>query len=242
MNKIQEAFNNISAEDSLRQNTLAFLQRERKKRGKRLSQVRRYAVACAVMLAVIFGIGGYKILNTAVSYISIDITPSVELGLNRFNNVVEAASYNDDGVKILKNIDLKGKSYTEAIDSLLKNQEFISYIEEDNRLDFTVVSDRQDEIVDGIQKCEEYNRYNGCCHGANSDDALQARECGLSVGKYRAYTELNKYDETVTIEDCRNMTMKQIYDKIKECSGNDISGKHHNGYGAHKRHRNGKQP
>lgn len=231
MNKIQKAFNTISAEDRLKQNTMAFLQRERKKREKSFKHAYRYAVACAVMLAVVFGMGSYRILNAAVSYISIDINPSVELGLNRFNNVVEAVAYNDDGAELLKNIDLKGKSYTEAIDSLLKSQEFISFLEENNRLDFTVVSDRQDEIVDGIQGCEEYGRYNGHCHGADSNLALQARECGLSVGKYRAYTELVRYDETVTPEDCRNMTMKQIYDKIREYSGSDISGEHHNGYG-----------
>lgn len=240
MNKIQKAFNAISADDSLKQSTLTFLQKERKKREKRFRYVYRYAAACAVMLAVVFGMGSYRILNTAVSYISIDINPSFELELNRFNNVVEAAAYNDDGTEFLKNIDLKGKSYTEAIDSLLKNQEFISLLEENNRLDFTVVSDKKDEIMYGIQGCEEYGKYNGYCHGADSDFALQARECGLSVGKYKAYTELVQYDENVTPEDCRNMTMKQIYDKIREYSGNDISGKHHNGYGAHKHHRNGK--
>lgn len=240
MNKIQKAFDTIGAEDSLKKNTLAFLQRERKKREKGFKYVYRYAAACAVMLAVFFGMGSYRVFNTAVSYISIDINPSVELGLNRFNNVVEAAAYNDDGAELLKDIDLKGKSYTEAIDSLLKSQEFISFLEENNRLDFTVVSDKQDEIVDGIQGCEEYGRYNGHCHGADSDLALQARECGLSVGKYRAYTELVQYDENVTPEDCRNMTMKQIYDKIREYSGSDISGEHHNGYGAHQHHRNRK--
>ncbi len=240
MNKIQKAFNTISAEDSLKQSTLAFLRRERKKRAKSFRHIYRYAAACAVMLAVVFGMGSYRILNTAVSYISIDINPSVELGLNRFNNVVEAAAYNDDGAELLKDIDLKGKSYTEAIDSLLKNQEFISFLEENNRLDFTVVSDRQDEIVDGIQGCEEYGRYNGHCHGADSEFALQARECGISVGKYRAYTELVQYDENVTPEDCRNMTMKQIYDKIREYSGSDSSGEHHNGHGAHQHHGNGK--
>lgn len=236
MNKIKKAFDTISAEDSFKQSTVDFLRDKRMRRKKSFKYVYRYAAVCAVVIAVAFGIGSYGVFNTAVSYISIDVNPSVELALNRFDNVVEASAYNDDGAEALKGLDLKGKPYTEAIDSLFKNSEFISCLEENNRLDFTVVSDRQDEIIDGIRGCKGYGQYNGYCHSADSDLASQAHGHGLSVGKYRAYTELSKYDETITAEDCRNMTMRQIYDIIREYSGEEYTESEHHGYG--KNHHN----
>lgn len=239
MNKIKKAFDTIRAEDSLKQSTADFLRNERLKRKKSFKYVYRYAAACAAVLAVVFGIGGYGVLNTAVSYISIDVNPSVELALNRFDNVVEASAYNDDGAEALNGLDLKGKLYTEAIDILLSDSEFISALGENSRLNFTVVSDRQDEIIDGIQGCKGYGQYNGYCHGADGDLVSQAHCHGLSVGKYRAYTELSQYDETITAEDCRDMTMRQIYDMIREYSGEEYTEAEHHGYGKNRHHLEG---
>lgn len=231
MNEIKKAFDAISAEDSLKKSAMDFLNNERIKRNKKLKYVYRYAAVCAVMFVVVFGLGSYSVFNTAVSYISIDVNPSIELALNRFDNVVEAAAYNDDAAAVLEGLDLKGKPYTEVIDSLLKKQEFIPYLEKNNRLDFTVVSDRQAELINGIQGCQGYEGYNGCCHSADNTLVSQAHEHGLSVGKYRAYTELSKYDETVTAEDCKNMTMRQIYDMIGEHSEKEGAAGTHHGYG-----------
>lgn len=237
MNKIKKAFDTISAENNLKQSTVSFLRDKRMRRKKGFKYVCRYSAVCAVALAVFFGIGSYRVFNTAVSYISIDINPSVELALNRFDNVVEASAYNEDGAEALNGLDLKGKPYTEAIDSLLKNSEFISCLEENNRLDFTVVSDRQDEIIEGIRGCKGYGQYNGYCHGADSSMASQAHGYGFSVGKYRAYTELSQYDETITAEDCRNMTMRQIYDMIRKYSEEEYMESEYHGYGKN-RHNN----
>lgn len=240
MNRVKKAFDIITAEDRLKQNTISFLKEERAKRDRGFKRIYRYAAACAVLVAVVFGVNGYSFLNTAVSYISIDVNPSIELALNRINNVVEVSAYNDDGSKILKELDLEGKDYTEAIDILLSNEEFISYLSGNDRINFTVVSNKQDEIINGIEGCKGYGQNNGYCRGADSEIASKAHECGLSIGKYRAYIELVQYDETVTVEDCRNMTMRQIRNKIDEYSENAESLQLHHGYGKghHRNHEN----
>lgn len=222
MNDIKKSFDTIIAEDNLKQNTMDFLRNERTKREKKVRYRYKYAAVCAVMLVVVFLGGSYKILNTAVSYISIDVNPSVELMLNCFDNVVEVKAYNDEGNEVLNEIDLKGKRYTEAIDSLLSDNEFISYLKENDRLDFTVVSDKSNEIIEEIQYCKGYNQHNGNCQSADSELISQAHEHGLSVGKYKAYMDLARYDDTITIEDCKQMTMKQIHDMIEgHCKGEE---------------------
>lgn len=218
MNKIKNAFDTVKADEKLKKNTILFLQNERAKREKRpkFRYAYRYAAVLTAVFAVSLGAGSHYILNTSVSYISIDVNPSVELSLNRFDNVVEAAAYNDDGEAILKNVDLNGKSYTDAIDILLSNQEFTSYIQNDGEIDFTVVSDNENRIINGIQGCKGYRQYNTICHGADDEIVSQAHKHGLSVGKYRAYLELSEYNSSFTADDCKNMTMRQICNLIEE--------------------------
>lgn len=230
MNRIKAMLDMVSAEEELKQTTINFLHRERIKRERRLKYVYRYTAAAATVAVIISGAGSYGVLNKAVSYISIDINPSVELALNRFDNVVKASAYNDDGSELLENLDLKGKPYTEAIDDLMEKQELLSYLKESDRVDFTVVSEKQDEIIEGIQGCNGYANNNGYCHGADSELAAEAHEHGFSTGKYRAYMELSEYDDTVTEEECRNMTMRQIRDMINEHKSGSNHGEHR-GYG-----------
>ena len=46
-----------------------------------------------------------KILNSfGVTYVGIDVNPSIELALNRFNIVVETHALNDDGQRTLDEV------------------------------------------------------------------------------------------------------------------------------------------
>ncbi len=65
-----------------------------------------FATACAALLLAI-GITGYSWTKTPVSYISIDVNPSIELSLNRFGRVVSATAFNAEGRKILETLSLK---------------------------------------------------------------------------------------------------------------------------------------
>ena len=60
--------------------------------------------ACAILSS---GGGVYAYAKTPVAYVSMDINPSVELGVNAFDKVVSVEAYNDDGKKILEGTDLR---------------------------------------------------------------------------------------------------------------------------------------
>lgn len=116
-------------------------------------------------------------------------------------------------------------------------------MQENGEIDFTVVSDNEDRIISGIQGCKGYGQYNGSCNGADHETAAQARSHGLSVGKYKAYLELSEYDSSVTADDCKNMTMRQIRDMIAEHTDENHSGNgsnHANGqqHGQHRKNHN----
>jgi hypothetical protein len=43
-------------------------------------------------------VGGYAFYNTPINYVSFDVNPSVELGLNFFDKVVSCEACNEEGI------------------------------------------------------------------------------------------------------------------------------------------------
>lgn len=81
--RIKRAFDAVHAEESLKESTLAFLERRRK--GGRVRQgwwagQRLAMAACALLLAL--GIGGWWLYFTPTASISIEVNPWIELGVN----------------------------------------------------------------------------------------------------------------------------------------------------------------
>ncbi|MEG2074609.1 MAG: hypothetical protein RRY54_07560, partial [Angelakisella sp.] len=209
------------------------------------------AIACCAML-VVCGIIGYNFYQTPVSYISIDVNPSLELALNRLDRVINVTAYNDDGAQILQNLNLINKPYTQAVELLLADKPFENYLSGDSLLSFTVVSKMEEKLLLGIQQCSGYAENRATCHGANAELIDEAHSKGLSFGKYQAYLALAEYDKSITPEDCRQLSMRQIRDRINqyaedestkqtpaENGGNQGNGKGHgNGYHGGNHHKN----
>jgi hypothetical protein len=87
------------------------------------------AVVSSLIAAVLFGMiifagmGGFLDSNhqMVVAYVTVDINPSVEFGIDAEEKVIEAYGLNDDGKELLKHIDYKGK-YLEEVSSALMTQ------------------------------------------------------------------------------------------------------------------------
>ena len=220
-NKIHDAFDEIEASEELRSSTVQFLQAEREKCGS--GQVRRPAwrmpAAVCAALALFVCLGWYYTVRVPVSYVSIDVNPSVELALNFYDRVVSAAAYNEDGEIVLDGVDVKGKLYTDAIDTIVDSSAMQPYLTKDSALTFTVAagdSDKESAILSGIEKCSGCQEHGGQSYTADVSSIAEAHDSGLSFGKYAAYLVLSGYDSTVTAEDCRHMSMAEIHSMIRE--------------------------
>ncbi len=175
------------------------------------------ACICLVFIGVLTGQGAYRDYMKETSYISIDVNPSLEFCLNSQHKVVRVCAYNEDGQKVADCLDVKNLSYKEAIKTLMENETFCSYLKEDSDLTFTVVSDDEEEIIAGIEEYSGYCKGNQEIHCANYETRHEAAKNHCSTGKYRAYQELSEYEEDVTLEDCKNMTMHELHERIREC-------------------------
>ena len=207
MNAIQESMEKIQASEELKQTTLQYLD---------LYSASRYVLAAACLL-VILGIGGYSVYNVPVSYISIDVNPSIELGVNRFGKVVWAKAYNGDGQDILEHISLKNISYVQAIDRLLNDKSYSRFLAGGSQLVFTVISESPDTMVKQIEADEYLRMYGAKTYTSDKACMKEAHQHEMSFGKYRAYLELSQYDRGITVEDCHSMTMGEIQNRIEDC-------------------------
>ncbi|MEG0540928.1 MAG: hypothetical protein RR461_02480 [Angelakisella sp.] len=241
-NKLQRAFEPIRATEESKKNLSEYVCGELSRRQHKSYTSLRYVAACCVALFLIAcGVGGYGFYSTPVSYISVDVNPSVELGLNRLDRVVTVAAYNDDGNLVLQNLNLKNKPYTEAVELLLADKTFGSYLSQDSLLSFTVVSDKEEALLAGIQQCRGYAEAGAQCRSANTELMNAAHESGLSFGKYQAFLELSRYDKSITAKDCRSLSMRELRDRIDQYTNGQNStnmpgGGHHGmgqGNGSH---------
>ena len=226
--RIHAAFEAVHAGDHLKAAALTAIQKKNRKFSwKKLSVAVSFAVLCLVV-----GLGFY-VSRTPVSYISIDVNPSIELELSRFDRVLSATAYNEDGEAVLEQLDLEGALYTDAIKTLLASPAMQSYLKEDALVTFTVAAEsgkKEAALLAGTRHCTNLKAESYC---ADVGSLAEAHECGLSFGKYAAYQVLAEYDDTVTADDCQNMTMSELHDQIEHHAAQSGGEQHHNRHGNH---------
>lgn len=224
--RMKSAFDEVKADENLKASTMAYINGERARREKKKPAAPRFRMAFAAALVAFVAVigGGYSVYAMPEAYVSIDVNPSVELALNRFDRVLSATAYNGDGEIVLEGLDLKNERYTDAVDMLIESDAFQAYLTEENDLTITVVSGDEDALITGIMGCRAVERYNAYCTSADEEIVQEAHGYGMSIGKYQASLQLCQYDDSVTLEDCRGMTMREIRDMTSQHQGNSGSG------------------
>lgn len=241
--KIRAAFDEIHSEEDLKAQTRAYLTREAQSRRHRSGRTHIIPALACCLLVLLAGWGGYHMYFTPSAIISIDVNPSLELGVNRFDKVVSVEGYNDDGAALADAVAVKYMDYTQALTRILDSDAFAPYASEDAAVSIVVFgSDEQksSEMLSQVEACTAGYR-NAHCYADNMEVAAAAHAAGLSCGKYRAYLELHVLDPSVTPADIQGMTMREIRDRIAALSGdgtvltqntNGSAGGGHHGNGA----------
>lgn len=216
----KEAFDQIHAEDRLKDHTMEYLSRKvYRKRHPPFSAFRGFAAAAACF-AVLFLAGGSWLYFTPEAFISIDINPSLELSINRFDKVVSVEGWNEDGNNLADSLDIKYMDYSDAIETLLSDQIIEDYLSQDGLMDLTVVCENtslHDEILKNVESCTS-GLSNVHCHSGDAQEMHDAHEEGLSFGKYRVYLRLKELDPSVTVDDIRDLSMREIQNLIEQYS------------------------
>ncbi len=245
--RLRKAFDEIHAEEELKQKAKQFLGCTAFPEKRRIFHLPRYAFAVLCLLFIFAAFGSYQMYFIPKSAISIDINPSFELEINRFDQVIAVKGYNAEGEELAASLDVKFLKYMDALERILCDDSIRAYLSSDEELSITVVSSDEAQCGKMLSAVQAFTEENAgiYCYTASSDDAHSAHEIGLSCGKYRAYQELTALDSDITPEEVQGMTMKEIHNCIEalsddtlnageESAGRDYEGGHHSqghGYG-----------
>ncbi|TGY95561.1 hypothetical protein E5329_14155 [Petralouisia muris] len=215
--EIQKAFDQIHATEQMKQSVSDYLKQENQKTTKNSAKFRLVTLApvFAVLLLCI-GIGNWYFWEMPVSYVSVDVNPSIELTLNRRNRVTDAKSRNRDGAKVLEHLQLKGKDYLEAVELLVESDAMQPYLTADAELTVTVASVKAEELLSGLQDSVVATHYHGMCGSADMETVTAAHDCGMSLGKYQIYQLLTQYGSGLTAENCQNISMCQLQQLLSQ--------------------------
>lgn len=227
--RIRNTFDKIHAEETLKEHTREFLFQQtngyQKRKPSLLNKGRRLALAAACLVFLLLGAGGFGLYFTPTSAVSIDINPSLELEINRFDRVITVTGYNAKGEDLADTLKIRFLNYNDALEQILTNQEILELLAKNELLSITVTGDSEAQssrILADTQASTASDRNIYCCEG-NSHEVEKAHEAGMSFGKYQAIQQLQELDPDITSEEAAGMTMSEIHHRLHQLARNSRS-------------------
>ena len=162
-------------------------------------------------------LGAYGLYVTPTAAISIDINPSIELNVNRFDRVISVTAYNADGEQLAESLDITNMDSADAIDQIMENEQIESLLSQEAAMTISVVGSDDVQTSRLLENMERRTSRmeNVYCYRMQPEEVQAAHEAGLSYGKYRA---LHRLSPNGTTEDVRSMSMREIRDRIDALS------------------------
>ncbi|OQB14495.1 MAG: Anti-sigma-I factor RsgI [Firmicutes bacterium ADurb.Bin193] len=189
------------------------------------------AMVASFVLCLLLGFSGISAYSTPVSYLSIDINPSFQLDINRFDMVIKIRPLNDDAKALLATGNIKSQNIEKCISSIIENAEAMGFlVPGENSVEINVASEDEKitSLVEKSVKPFAKQQIEVYVEQANNEDALQAKELGISVGRLKAlreYSETNGGSIEENADKLEGISNGQIKREIKEKNKPDNSPK-----------------
>ncbi|GEM_PF-6074123 len=166
----------------------------------------RMVLQAAALLLVFFLSASFFVSYTTVAaYVTVDINPSVELGLNRYGLVIDMKALNEEGQVVLpekkffRNLD---DTVQEIVDSAISNGYLALDKEEENVILLGLSAsdnlDRWTKELDEVVKHTSSSIGSGVevkviNAGVDSEIRVRASELDMSLGKYLLYEKVESF-------------------------------------------------
>lgn len=199
--------------------------KEPDKRGrKRWNQMSRF-MAMAAMLILILGAGTFGLFqygaNRVVSIVQFDVNPSVEIRLNKKEEVVEAKGLNTDGENILSGMKLEGLDIYTATNAIVGSLLKHGYIDE--LANSILLSIEDDDSARGAKLQEELSgEINAILEGASVNASILSQyvdgesvdqiseEYGISHGKAALIEHILASNSNYTFEELSKLSVNEL--------------------------------
>ncbi|MBM6816355.1 hypothetical protein H6A23_04135 [Olsenella uli] len=208
----------------------------RPSRPRARGRARLLLAACLVVAVVGVGLLGLAFV-TPSAYVDIDVNPSIELAVNRFDRVVGARGLNEDGRDVLAATDVTWMGYEQAVAELAEGMEAAGYLGLGSTVSVTVSCDDDAQygaLEDASHRCLGASAAEVSCSHASEEERHAAHEEGLGVGKWRVWRELVDAGSDLTAEDAAGMSVRELTELLEGAgSASGHHGGRHRGQAGH---------
>lgn len=225
MNHFKNHMNQVKAEDSLKEETKSYVIQALREPKTRLRPSKKpfsliwmtaSIAACVLLLSISYGY-----YSTPLHYLSLDINPSLELGINFLDRIVSTRAFNPEGEQLLQSQDLHHQPLETAVSRLVAQASEKGYLATDGSttIALTAISDQPNALEKIAQQGEAgatlglaaTQSHAQLYHAQMSlQQRTQAMNSGISPGKYRMIGQLQELDPQQEMEQWQDRTYGDI--------------------------------
>lgn len=226
----------LHASENTKKDTLAYVMKHQNR--TRFVYGKRVAAVLCTSLIVMFTFIFFQMRNdktvinrpttdtTVIAYVSLDINPSLELQINKDEQVIQVVTFNKEARKLTQNMGLEQMNIKDAIEKILNSSEYQKYLRK-GLLEVGIYADdtklgnklniQMEEYLNTQLDEQQYH-----CSQINQQTHEEAIDHHTSGGKYRVIEEIMQYDERYTLDELKRMNMQQLYDILKVYDANAV--------------------
>jgi len=185
------------------------------------------AIAASFLIFAMLSTGVYA-YYTPYSYVSVDINPSFEFSVNRFEKVIGVHAFNEDAEKvILASDNIKHKEIDDALEQILNTASDQGFLKqgESNSIMFVVSSGNKKEEIAMSNKVsiastevlsQLSSNYEIILETLKTDSYKEAKKQNISPGKVILANQLKEVKPDIDEEDMKHMSLMQAIKQIEK--------------------------
>lgn len=216
-NQIKTAFDAIQTPERLKRTTKAALRKKTFDYGRNFLQRRRYrSRLVAGLLSLALVVTGSALWFWPSASIAVDINPSIELKVNSLDRVIALEGRNSDGIALVREIDVAGMTYDDAMQRILLSNGLEPYLEKNSMITITVAGGGTDAHAEQMLSkvlCRTYaiaREENVLYCQVDWETVKAAQNANLCIPRYLAWQHLLQSDPGITPEDVREIPKEEI--------------------------------
>ncbi len=182
----------------------------------------RYLSAAACLILVCAAIFGYSLYNTPVSFVYLDINPSIRLDINRFERVIDVVPLNDDAQELLSHAAISRHSTRDCMDDIVSacmEQHYLNELNTDIEVSVrtddaklrSAVETASAAIGDGELEVSVFRM-----DEAENDSAMEHHISARRLRAVRAYTETFGGTLEENLKALQGVSSDEINDAVRE--------------------------
>ena len=194
-------------------------------RKNRPTWVKRFggiAAAFVLLVGCAVGYGSYHQSHAVDSVVSLDVNPSVEIQVNRKDEVLEVVPLNEDGRKVIGDMDFAGSDLDVTVNALIGSMLQNGYLSElANSILISVENDDaqrgaqlQEQLTQEINNLLQTNSFSGAVlsQTVSDDSALRdkAEQYGITLGKAQLIQQITQENSRYTFADLVPLSINEL--------------------------------